>query len=304
MMVDKMRVYLYNNSPATNHHLQNRTLKTKSMLNEISPGIFDSKYFHNHEIGEEDFLLCYKDNQLLLKKSGDDYEIPRKRDFVVSIESPVYLFSINSIHCFGIVESQVNHASLEYQDIFILRNLKNKEFAWIGSLGHQLMIWHNSNRYCGRCGSKTELKKEERATVCPKCNLVNFPKISPAIIVAITCNNKILLAKGKNYKGDFYALIAGYVDVGESIEETVVREVKEKVGLDIKNVKYLKSQPWPFSASLMLGFTAEADDTQQIVVDEKEIKEAAWFARGNLPPHASDVSISGDLILAFEKEIF
>ena len=274
------------------------------MLNEISPSIFDNRYFHDHEIGNEDFLLCYRDNEILLKKSGDDYEIPRKRDFTESIASLVYLFSINSNHCFGLFESPVNHALFEYQDVFMLRNLKSKEFAWIGSVGHQLMCWHFNNKYCGRCGSKTELKKEERARVCPECNLVIYPKILPAVIVAITCNHKILLAKGKNYKGDFYALIAGYVDVGESIEETVVREVKEEVGLDITNLKYYKSQPWPFSASLMLGFTAEADDTQPIIIDEKEISEAGWFERGNLPLHASDVSISGDLIEAFEKGIF
>jgi NAD+ diphosphatase len=273
------------------------------MLNEISPSLFDNKYFHYHEIGDEDFVLCYRDNEVLLKKSGDDYEIPRKREFPERIESPVYLFSINSNHCFGIAESMVNHASFEFHDIFILRNLKNKEVAWIGSVGQQLMTWYNNNRFCGRCGSKTELKKDERATVCPECGLVIYPKISPAIIVAITCNNKILLAQGKHYKGDFYSLIAGYVDIGESIEETVVREVKEEIGLDIKNLKYYKSQPWPFSASVMLGFTAEADDTQQIIIEENEIKAAGWFERGNLPPHSSGVSISGDLIAAFEMGI-
>lgn len=274
------------------------------MLNEINPGIFDNQYFHNHEISEDDFLLCYRENQVLLKKSGDDYEIPRKRDFTESIESPVYLFSINSTHCFGVAEFHESHSSFEYHDIFILRNLKSKEFAWIGAVGYQLMTWYNTNRYCGRCGSTTELKQEERAIVCPGCKLVTYPKIAPAVIVAITCNNKILLAKGKNYKGDFYALIAGYVDIGESIEETVVREVKEEVGLDIKNLKYFKSQPWPFSSSIMLGFTAEADEEQQIIIDEKEIAEAGWFERGNLPNHASEVSISGHLIAAFEKGIF
>ncbi|MEI6138604.1 MAG: NAD(+) diphosphatase [Mariniphaga sp.] len=274
------------------------------MLNEISPHIFDSTYYHELVMGNEDFLLCYSENQVLLKQAGEDYEIPRKGDFIEHTGSPVYLFSINSIRCFGLVEAGLNHPSFEFHDIFILRNLKNKELAWIGSVGHQLMTWHTNNQYCGRCGSKTELKKDERATICPECNLLIFPKISPAVIVAITCNNKILLAKGKNYKGDFYALIAGYVDIGETIEETVVREVKEEVGLDIKNLKYYKSQPWPFSGSLMLGFTAEADDTQPIVIDEKEIREAGWFERGNLPPHASEVSISGNLIAAFEKGIF
>jgi NAD+ diphosphatase len=274
------------------------------MLNEIKPSIFDNKYFHDHIISDDDILLCYRSNQVLLKKSADDYVLPRKKDFTENIESPVYLFSINSKPCFGLLESPENKTLFEYHDIFVLRNLKNKEFAWIGSAGYQLITWYNNNRYCGKCGTETEFKKDERAIVCPECNLIVFPKISPAIIVAITCNNKILLAKGKNYAGDFYALIAGYVDVGESIEETVVREVKEEVGLDIKNLKYYKSQPWPFSSSLMLGFTAEADDTQQIIIDEKEIKEAGWFVRGNLPNHASAISISGTLIDAFEKGLF
>ena len=273
------------------------------MLNDISQGVFFDKSVQHHETSDEAFLLCYRDNQVLLKKSAEDYEIPRKKDFIEITESLVYLFSAKSNHFYGLVEFNLHHPSFEFHDIFILRNLKNKEFAWFGSLGFHLMNWYINNRYCGRCGSKTELKKDERAVVCPVCNLVIFPKILPAVIVAITCNNKILLAKGKNYKGDFYALIAGYVDVGESIEETVIREVKEEVGLAIKNLKYYKSQPWPFSASLMLGFTAEADDTQQIIIDEKEIIEADWFVRGNLPAHASSISISGDLIAAFEKGI-
>jgi NAD+ diphosphatase len=274
------------------------------MLNETSPGIFFNKSFQYHEICDEDFLLCYRDNQVLLKKSEDDYQIPRRKDFIEIKESPVYLFSTGSNHFFGSVESGLYQPPLEFHDIFTLRCLKNREFAWFGSLGYQLMTWYNNNKYCGRCGSRTELKKEELAVECPECNQVIFPKILPAVIVAITCNNKILLAKGRHYKGDFYALIAGYVDAGESIEETVEREVKEEVGLNIRNLKYYKSQPWPFSSSLMLGFTAEADDSQQIIIDEKEIMEAGWFSRERLPPHASEISISGDLIAAFEKGIF
>lgn len=255
-------------------------------------------------MGDDDFLLCYHNNQVLLKPSGNGFDIPCKRDFKEQIKLPVFLFSIHNFHCFGINGTAYNNPGFEFHDIFTLRSLENKEHAWMGSVGYQLMTWYANHKYCGRCGSETEIKKEERSIFCPVCKLVEYPKISPAVIVAITCNNRILLAKGKNYKGDFYALIAGYVDIGESIEETVIREVKEEVGLDIKNLKYYKSQPWPFSSSLMLGFTAEGDDKQPIIADEKEIKEAAWFTRGNLPPHASDISISGDLIQAFEKGIF
>jgi NAD+ diphosphatase len=211
------------------------------------------------------------------------------------------LFSIIQTHCFGAKKSPVYDDSFEYRDVFSLRNIIDKKNAWLASVGYQLMNWYVQNNYCGRCGSETVLKNDERAIVCSACNHIIFPKISPAIIVAITCNNKILLIKGKNYRSKFFTLVAGYVDVGESIEETVAREVKEEVGLEIKNVRYFKSQPWPYSFSLMMGFTAEADENQQIIIDENEVEEAAWFTRDNLPVYNKGISISGDLIEAFEK---
>jgi len=280
------------------HHL------THTMLNEFDAAFSLNKYPVDPEIKEDDLVLCYHDNQVLLKKTGENLELPARRDFEAPIATAVYLFSMNSIHYFGVQGMPQKSEELEFYDIFVLRSLPNKQSAWIASLGYQLINWLSQNRFCGRCGSETVLRKEERAVYCPECSLIVYPKISPAVIVAITCNDKILLAKGKNYKGDFYALIAGYVDAGESIEETVVREVKEEVGLDIRNLKYYKSQPWPFSSSLMLGFTAEADDTKPIVIDDNEIKDAGWFTRGKLPPHASGISISGDLIEAFEKGLF
>jgi NAD+ diphosphatase len=119
--------------------------------------------------------------------------------------------------------------------------------------------------------------------------------------VAIVCNDKILLAHNANFQENWYSLVAGYVDIGESLEETVVREVKEEVGLDIKNIRYYKSQPWPFSGSLMIGFFAEADDTQPISPDYIEITDAEWYSRGSLPNHPTTISIAGELIERFEK---
>jgi NAD+ diphosphatase len=162
------------------------------------------------------------------------------------------------------------------------------------------MNWYLQNRFCGTCGSRTEAKPDERAIVCPTCHTVVFPKISPAIIVAILCNDKILLAHNANFQGNWYSLVAGYVDIGESLEETVRREVKEEVGLDVKNVRYYKSQPWPFSGSMMIGFIAEADDKQPVRPDGVEISEAQWFSRGNLPNHPPTLSIAGEMINQFE----
>jgi len=98
-------------------------------------------------------------------------------------------------------------------------------------------------------------------------------------------------------------LIAGYVDIGESLEETVVREVKEEIGIDVKNIRYYKSQPWPFSGSMMIGYWAEADDLQPLRLDENEISEAGWYSRGNLPNHPVNISIAGEMIELFEKNM-
>jgi NAD+ diphosphatase len=163
------------------------------------------------------------------------------------------------------------------------------------------MNWYSQNKYCGKCGSKTEKKTDERAIACSNCNTSIYPKISPAIIVAITCNNKILLASNSNFPANWFSLIAGYADIGESLEETVIREVKEEVGLDVKNIRYYKSQPWPYSGSMMIGFFAKADDTQPIYPDKKEIMEAHWFTKDNLPNHPTNISIAGEMIELFAK---
>jgi NAD+ diphosphatase len=131
--------------------------------------------------------------------------------------------------------------------------------------------------------------------------MIIYPKISPAIIVAIICNNKILLARSSKFPKNWYSLIAGYVDVGESLEEALIREVKEEVGLDVKNIRYSMSQPWPLSGSMMIGFVAEADENQPVSIDNREISEAAWFTRGNLPAHPPGLSIAGEMIERFEK---
>ena len=275
------------------------------MINELTPHIFDNAFKKNSEIKGNDHILCYRENTILLKRSGECFEIPVTSDFrEVPIEEVKFLFSLNSRNCFLLLDCPTEDDLLKYHDIWTLRNFDKKEYAWIGMLGFHLMNWYNNNQYCGRCGSKTVLKEDERAIICHNCNNVIYPKISPAIIVAITCGDKILLAKGKNYRVDFYALIAGYADFGESLEETVIREVKEEIGISVKNIRYYKSHPWPLSGSLMMGFFAEADDKQPLKINEAEIETAAWFKRGNLPPHAPNITISGDMIEAFEKETF
>jgi NAD+ diphosphatase len=278
------------------------------MIHEISPHRFNNQYWADKNIEEKDFIFQFKGNSLLIKGSEDEFEIPRIEDFpgISDKNSSVFLFTINDVSCHLLLdELSEEPRGLKYREISFFRTIKRREVAWITLVAFHLMNWYSHNKYCGKCGAATVKKTEERALVCPQCNSVVYPKISPAVIVAIVCNDKILLARNTNFPGNWFSLIAGYADIGESLEETLVREVKEEVGLDIKNIRYYSSQPWPLSGSMMIGFVAEADENQIISIDEKEISEAAWFTRGNLPEHPSKISIAGEMIEKFEKgELF
>ncbi len=274
------------------------------MIHEIFPHRFNINYLANKNIGGKDYVLHYNGNSLLLKTRNNELEIPQKKDFSVISDKTenTFLFTLNDISCFLIWDKLKEvKPHFVYKEIDFFRTIRQQEIAWISIVGFHLMNWYSLNKFCGKCGTRTQQKPDERALICPDCHTIVYPKISPAIIVAIISNNKILLARGSNFKGDWYSLIAGYVDVGESLEEALTREVKEEVGLDIKNIRYSKSQPWPLSGSMMIGFVAEADENQPIIIDRKEIAEAAWFARGNLPKHSSNLSIAGEMIEKFEN---
>jgi NAD+ diphosphatase len=274
------------------------------MIQEIFPHRFNNHYLANATIQEKDFVLHYKENSVLLKTRGDVFEIPQKKDFSDVSESTEYafLFTLDDVSCFLLLnELKAEKPGFIYKDISFFRTARQQEIAWISLAGFHLMNWYAQNKFCGKCGTRMRQKSDERALVCPDCNTIVFPRISPAVIVAIICRDKILLARNANFPGNWYSLLAGYVDVGESLEETVIREVREEVGLDVRNIRYYKSQPWPLSGSMMVGFIAEADEMQAISTDDKEIAEAAWFTRGNLPAHSSNISIAGEMIEKFER---
>ena len=158
--------------------------------------------------------------------------------------------------------------------------------------------WYISHKFCGRCGTPTQLDEKDMMLKCPKCGQVHYPRIAPAIIVAIRKNDELLMAKHSYHDNIRYALIAGFVEPGETIEEAVKREVSEEVGIKIKNLKYKRSQSWPFPNSLMLGFTAEYE-SGDINVDGDEILKAKWFKKDEIIRYSSDISISDWLIQDF-----
>ncbi len=276
------------------------------MIQEIYPHRFNNKYLPERKITAADFVLFYQGNTILLKKSGSGYELPRKSDFSDFPETPepIFLFTLDEVPCFLLQNDPgAFYARLVLVELGFFRTTRQLEIAWVSLAGRQLANWYVQRRFCGTCGERTIHKSDERALLCPKCAQVFYPVIAPAVIVAIRCNDKILLARGSEAPGGWYSLLAGYVDAGESLEEALVREVKEEVGIAIHNIQYYSSQPWPPSGSIMIGFTAEADDNQPLEVDHREIAEAAWFRRGNLPRHPPALSIAGEMIEKFEQGV-
>lgn len=159
----------------------------------------------------------------------------------------------------------------------------------------QIMEWDRTHQYCGHCATPTMQLENDRAKRCPNCGLVNYPRLSPAMIVLVSQDDLLLLARAPRFPTGMYGLIAGFVEPGESLEQTVVREVREEVGIEVKDIRYFGSQPWPFPNSLMIGFTATYA-SGEITIDPHELEDAAWFPKHNLPKLPPPVSIARKLI--------
>ena len=198
-----------------------------------------------------------------------------------------------------VIVSNTNKETENFHNLFDVYDF-NHELYQMASRAVLVRDWYKSHQYCGSCGKKTVIDKKDMMLICPECGQMHYPRIAPAIIVTINNNGKLLMAKHSYHKTSSYSLIAGFVEAGESIEEAVKREVKEEVGLDIKNIQYLKSQPWPFPNSLMLGFTADYDNGE-IKVDGEEIVDAKWFKPEEIEIPSSDISISSWLINNYIK---
>ncbi len=181
-----------------------------------------------------------------------------------------------------------------------LLGVVNDELFAVAGYANQIIHWDQTHRYCGRCGDPTRDKKDERAKICFACGLINYPRVTPAIIVAVIRGETILLASSTRFRSNFYSVLAGFVEPGENLEDCVQREIKEEVGLAVQNIRYFGSQPWPFPNSLMVGFTAEYKHGE-ISIDASEIIHADWFSNRNLPQIPGKQTIARQLIDWFVK---
>lgn len=179
------------------------------------------------------------------------------------------------------------------------RVLSAAEFRMAGRAS-EIVEWERAHRFCGRCGGHTEACGEPLARRCTGCGSLHFPRLSPAVLVSVTRGDRILLARSAHFPPGMFSTLAGFVDPGESLEETVVREVREEVGIRIANVRYFGSQPWPFPSSLMVAFTAEHAGGE-LAPDPAEIEEAAWYAVDGIPIVPPTISLARALIDHFVR---
>jgi NAD+ diphosphatase len=250
---------------------------------------------------DDDLWFVYHRDNLLVTKGNKGYLVPRRRDladFKASLIRKQFIGYLDDTPCYAAEISTDRDVS----DDFALKGLRelffgklDEEHVWIAGQANQLVDWNRSHQFCGKCGRQTEDGHDERAKVCPRCRLINYPRVSPAIIVAVIKNDQILLANNMRFKSKYYSVLAGFVEPGETLEECVAREIMEEVGISVKNIRYFASQPWPFPNSLMVGFLADYAGGE-ISTDRTEIRDAGWFTADTLPNIPPRITIARQLI--------
>lgn len=244
--------------------------------------------------------FAFRGSKLLVQSEGKDRQIPHLMSLAEVGLEPIriqFLGTLDNQPCYSaeLPNDAAIPNGMALQGLRELYGTLDEDLFALGGRAVQIMEWDRTHQFCGHCATPMTQLPTERAKRCPNCGLVNYPRLSPAIIVLIAWGEKLLLARAPHFPAEMYGLVAGFVEPGESLEETIVREVREEVGIDIKNLRYFGSQPWPFPNSLMIGFTAEYE-AGEIAIDPEELEAAAWFDKQNLPNIPPKISIARKLI--------
>lgn len=268
------------------------------MIQDIAPHRFDRTY-SLAPAAPDDFVLCCGEDDVLLQRCGEGYALPRFAQLGLDGSDARHVFSLDGVGCYLAAMPAAIPAGFEAVSLRRLRQVRPMETAFAAATAAQLRRWYRDRAFCGRCGHPMEPGTTERSMVCRRCGLTEYPKLCPAVIVAVTDGDRLLLTRyaGRPYRGD--ALIAGFVEIGETVEDTVRREVMEEVGLRVKNLRYYKSQPWAFTDTLLMGYYCELDGGDAITLDTGELREGFWQQRREITPRDGDVSLTAEMIERF-----
>lgn len=284
------------------------------MIQEIRPHRFSNAYCDT-EPGEGSRMLFFSGNKVLCRREAGEICFPKYEEIKEGEPIAIYLFSVDEQAFYLVFPTALNAAAIRsvsrmeavlaeqgyaYEKVFLFRCASPKEMAFAGITAYHLYGWYQDNRFCGRCGHIMKRGKKERMLYCTRCRNQVYPRISPAVIVAVTSGDRILMTKyaGRDYKD--YALVAGFAEIGETLEETVAREVLEETGIRVKNIRYYKSQPWSFTGTMLAGFFAEADGPSEITLDKNELACAEWVSRENLRLEDDGISLTREMVLKFK----
>lgn len=244
------------------------------------------------------WFLFHKD-ELLVKESAGNITIPLTSDIKLLGSQPTDVSSIGILHEHECFIANINNDNIplgfSFKKVRPLYGHMVDEYFWVACRAFHIINWMNNNKFCGCCGGIMTISSQEIAMKCSTCDSIVYPRISPAIIVAVIKDNQLLLARGRRFPPNRYSVIAGFVEPGETLEDCVRRELQEEVGIEVHTINYFGSQPWSFPDSLMVAFTAQCS-TGEIRIDNQEIVAADWFSPYNLPNLPDKPSIGRQLI--------
>ena len=275
-------------------------LKEVSMFQNIEPHVYNNEF---KEINSEGYALYFSGNSVCTCITDDDsVVIPTTEQFggADALEK-TFLFTIDDVPYYWITEKpDLDKGGFTYTQLDTIRGRKPKQNIFAIATANSLRSWYLGNKYCSSCRTPMKRSGYERALVCPECGRTIYPTISPAIIVGIIDGDYILVTRYKDRPYKNLALVAGFNEIGESIEDTVRREVHEETGLTVDKILFYKSQPWPQTNSLLMGFFATVKSPDGIVVQESELSEAYWLRREDLPED-NGFSLTGEIMQQFKE---
>ena len=269
------------------------------MIQDIYPSRLDNHYVHCTPESGDTLLVFDEAGKLLADAREGSLRFPVCGDFLP--EKTIYLFSVDGRRCF-LAPKEPENASVpeayQYRTLRELRGSCSGPEVFAAFTGWHLWRWYRDTRCCGRCGGALEHQTAERSLKCRDCGNVIYPRINPAVIVGVTNGDSLLLTR---YRTGFAhnALVAGFTEIGETLEQTVEREVMEETGIRVKNIRYYKSQPWGIAQDILVGFFCEADGSTEIRMDTGELKYAEWVRREDIVLQPDNMSLTNEMMTVF-----
>ena len=272
------------------------------MIQDIYPSKMDISY-QKRPVSDDSVIMMFRDGKLLSDFTGDEIIFPKAGEVDPDIvQQAVYLFTVDETAFFLVIDGPEEMQGYVYRSVRELRKFKtaSTKGLFAAFTAYHLSTWYDTNRFCGRCGNRMIHDTVERAMTCPACGNKVYPRINPAVIIGVRNGDRIMITR---YRTGYAhnALVAGFAEIGETLEDTVRREVMEEVGLKVKNITYYKSQPWGMALDLLVGFLCDLDGDDTIRMDENELKYAEWVKRDELELEPNDISLTNEMMKMFRN---